>query len=315
MRHIARFVHIQAELSDEPRFADAAAGTPKHLDGYIMNRSSMAHPGRVRSWNFRMVEIRVLGQRSSNGNAGTRRSNRTHPKILQLHPLGRLVPLPEPARQQSDKGLVPSERKDEGQMTQPQPADAVTLRPVQSGESYRITSPPARGLVRLQLAEALETVFEQFAREHSFSPGKPLEISLSRGFKANSHGHKEGRAADIAAVGGKSLLQWKQEWERAISTAQKIDNPEQQAEVITAERRRNLGYGLYKALQAHGSWRVNPGGWRVYRNVMQLFGPWTANEGPWKAIRIENPTPEERPRLADQQWVFQAHQDHIHVAR
>jgi hypothetical protein len=48
---------------------------------------------------------------------------------------------------------------------------------------------------------------------------------------------------------------------------------------------------------------------------MQLFGPWTGTEGPWKAMQIEKPTSEEHQRLADQQWVFQAHQDHIHVAR
>jgi hypothetical protein len=303
MRHIARFVHIQVGLSEEPRIA--AAGMPPQLDGYIMNRSAIAPQRWVRSWKFRMVEIHVSGQPSSNRNAGSRSPNSTHPRILQLQPIGRLVPLP--ARQQLHKRLVPSEGNDEGQTTQPQPA--ITLRPVQSGESYRITSPPARGLVRSELAQALETVFEQFAREHSSSRQQPLEISLSRGFKANSHGHKEGRAADIAAVGGKSLLQWKQEWERAMS------GPGQQADVPATEQRSNLGYALYKALQAHGGWRVNPGGWRVYQNVMQLFGPWTATEGPWKAMRIENPTPEERQRLADQRWVFQAHQDHIHVAR
>jgi len=62
------------------------------------------------------------------------------------------------------------------------------------------------------LAEALETVFERFACEFGFTPAKPLEISLTRGFKAGSPGHGEGRAADIAAVGGKSVLAWKQEW-------------------------------------------------------------------------------------------------------
>jgi ATP-dependent exoDNAse (exonuclease V) beta subunit len=76
-----------------------------------------------------------------------------------------------------------------------------------------------------------------------------------------------------------------------------------------------LGYRLYKALQAYGGWRVNPGGWRVYLGVMQLFGPWTAVEGPWKQMQIDTPTTYQKERLADQQWVFQAHQDHIHVAR
>jgi hypothetical protein len=30
---------------------------------------------------------------------------------------------------------------------------------------------------------------------------------------------------------------------------------------------------------------------------------------------IENPTAYQQERLADQQWVFQAHQDHMHVAK
>jgi hypothetical protein len=48
---------------------------------------------------------------------------------------------------------------------------------------------------------------------------------------------------------------------------------------------------------------------------MQLFGPWTATEGPWKPMQIKDPSPYQQQRLADQRWVFQAHQDHIHVAR
>jgi hypothetical protein len=172
-----------------------------------------------------------------------------------------------------------------------------------------------RGLVRSELAAALESVFERFARERGFTAEKPLEIQLSRGFKARSHGHGEGRAADIAVVAGKGLLAWKQEWDRAISAAEKLSDTQQRAESIAAEQRRNLGYGLYKALQAYGGWRVNPSGWRVYRGVMQLFGPWTAAEGPWKQMQIDNLTAYQKERLADQQWVFQAHQDHIHVAR
>jgi hypothetical protein len=170
-------------------------------------------------------------------------------------------------------------------------------------------------LVTPELAEALETIFERFAREHGFTSEKLLETRLSRGFKAGSHGHGEGRAADIAAVGGKSLLEWKQAWDRAIATAEKLSDPQQRAEAIVAEQKRNLGYGLYKALQEHGGWRVDQKGWRPYRGVMQLFGPWTPTEGPWKVMQIKAPNPYQRQRLADQQWVFQAHQDHIHVAR
>lgn len=187
------------------------------------------------------------------------------------------------------------------------------LRPVPSGRAYRITSPPARGLVTPALAEALEAVFESLAEQHGFTRERPLALDLSRGFMAGSHGHGEGRAADIATVGGKGLLQWKREWDQAV--AARWSDPQRQPEAIAAEQKANLGYGLYKALQERGGWRVNPAGWRPYRGVMQLFGPWTATEGPWTPLQIANPTPHQRKRLADQQWIFAAHRDHIHVAR
>lgn len=311
MKRIVRRIQLQAEgmypgLAPE----SGASGSPQHLDGYIIKQIYNAPRGVVRFWGYRMVVTSVSGEPEVVTTPSIRQlPHANHPRVLQLQPVGRFAHLTAPSNKLLDKSSVPSKGKvrDEENTTQ-QLAEAITLRPVQSGESYRITSPSARGLVRTKLAEALETVFERFARQHGFSARQPLEISLSRGFKANSHGHKEGRAADIDAVGGKGLLQWKQEWEQALTAR------DQPAEAIAAEQRRNLGYALYKALQEYGGWRVNPGGWRVYRNVMQLFGPWTATEGPWKAMRIENPTPKEHQSLADQQWVFRAHQDHIHVA-
>jgi hypothetical protein len=252
------------------------------------------------------------------------RPNGARLKLLQLRPVGKLVPvavrqtmLHAPPNRLLKHSLAPfgGEGRDERDTVQQQLANAITLRPVQSGQNYRIASPPARGLVRPELAETLETVFERFARERDFTAEKPLEISLARGFKANSHGHCEGRAADIAAVGGKSLREWKHEWDRAIASAEKLSDPQQRSEAIAAEQQRNLGYGLYKALQEHSGWRVDQKGWRPYRDVMQLFGPWTATEGPWKAMQSKDPNPYQQQRLADQQWVFRAHQEHIHVAR
>jgi hypothetical protein len=317
MKRIVRFIQVQADLSYHPQSVSGLgeSDTPQHMSGYIMNQSSTAPWERVKSMTFRMIEIHVFGGPLSNTGTGVLRPSRTHPKIMQLHTIGQLVPLSAQSSQRLEKRVAPSEGKVDGNTTKQQAEHAVTLRPVQSGVSYRITSPPERGLVRVELAGALEIVFERFAREHGFSATQPIEISLSRGFKANSHGHKEGRAADIDAVGSKSLLQWKQDWDQARATAEKLVDPGQRSEAIAAEQRRNLGYRLYKALQAYGGWRVNPGGWRVYQNVMQLFGPWTATEGPWKAMQIENPNPKERQRLADQRWVFEAHHDHIHVAR
>jgi len=243
-------------------------------------KTDMAPPMR---WQFNGVHNKPL--------------NGTHPATLQLRPVGQVVPVAAPRSKTDSSSTVR------------------TLRPVRSGEAYRITSPSAHGVVTPELADALEAVFQRFAREFGFTSEKPLEIQLSRGFKAGSYGHGEGRAADIAAIDGKSLLEWKQEWDRAMAGAEKLSDSQHRAEAIAAEQKRNLGYGFYKTLQEHGGWRVNPKGWRVYRSVMQLFGPWTATEGPWKVMQIKDPTPYQRQRLADQQWIFRAHQDHIHVAR
>jgi len=197
------------------------------LAGYILEQPSAPQPGTVRAWGYLVVMTSVLGEPQVGTAVPVQPSlNGAHRKTLQLQPVGRLVPMAAP---------------------QPEPEAPPTirsLRPVQRGQAYRIATPPARGLVTPELAEALETVFEGFARERGFTPEKPLEIRLARGFKAGSHGHGEGRAADIIAVAGKSLLEWKQAWDQAMAAAEKLSDPEQRAEAISAEQKRNLGYGL-----------------------------------------------------------------------
>jgi hypothetical protein len=221
------------------------------------------------------------------------------------------LPLHPPSRKQEMARLRPVGRL----VAIASPRATTTLRPVRSGVAFRIVSPPQHGLVRPELAAAVEIVFETFARTCGATPEKPLEIRLARGFQSGSPGHGEGRALDIRAIGGKELRAWKQEWDQAMEAAEQISNADEKAQAIAAEQKRNLGFGLYRALQEHGGWRVNRAGWRPYRNVTQLFGPWTDTQGPWKPMQIENPTAYQRLRLVDQQWVFRQHQDHIHVAR
>ena len=192
---------------------------------------------------------------------------------------------------------------------------ASRLRPVRSGSAFVLTSSPERGLVTCDLAEAVETVFDKFAEESGFSSESPLEIDFARGYKAGSPGHGEGRALDIAAVGGRGFLEWKEKYDGAVAAANRQADPKRRAAQVAAEHSRNLGYRLYRALLVHGGWRRNDRGWRPYRGVEQLFGPWTATDGPWKTLQIKDPTTYQIRRLADQQWVFEAHQDHIHVAR
>jgi hypothetical protein len=267
------------------------------LSGYILEPSAAPAPIRmVKVWGYVVVVTEALGEPE----AGTTASvfpvaGGGHPGPRPIRPPGQPLPI----------AATPAAVA---------PPAVRTLRPVRSGGAYRIVSSAVRGLVTPELAEALETVFERFAHQAGFVPERPLEIRLGRGFQAGSHGHGEGRAVDIVAVGGKELRTWKAEWEAAAAAGNEPTDAEPTA-VVAEARKRSLGYALYQALQEYGGWRVNPGGWRPYRGVMQLFGPWTASEGPWKAMQIQNPNPYQRLRMADQQWVFQAHEDHIHVAR
>jgi len=64
--------------------------------------------------------------------------------------------------------------------------------------------------------------------------------------------------------------------------------------LVEEEKKRNLGYKLYKALQTQGGWAQPPG------FPVQLFGPWTRGEGPHKQISDR---------------LLHAHRDHIHIAK
>jgi hypothetical protein len=174
----------------------------QNLAGYILEQPSIpTPPPQIRMWGYVVFVTGTVGTPDVNQIVPVQPSlKEAQYKGLQLKPIGRLVPVVTP---------------------QPKLNASLTVRnlqPVRSGQAYRITSPPVRGLVTLELAEALETVFEKFAGDRNFTPENRLEISFSRGFKAGS-------------------------------------------------------------------------------------------------MQIENPTFYQRQRLADQQWVFQAHQDHILVAR
>ena len=193
--------------------------------------------------------------------------------------------------------------------------NVLRLRPIRGGAGYQVVKPASRAAVTPDLAAAIESVLDGFAHQAGFTQAQPLRVAFVRGYQADSPGHRDGRAVDIAAVAGQSLSAWKQQWDEAMAAAQRLRSAEERTAAITRERSRNLGYRLYKALQHHGGWLVDNHGWRPYRGVVQLFGPWTAVEGPWTTMNNGSPDDSQRRRLADQAWVFAAHQDHIHVAR
>jgi hypothetical protein len=163
--------------------------------------------------------------------------------------------------------------------------------PVQSGTAYRIDSPPGNGLVTGELADELRKVLERFAMDARFTQPNPVGIFFKPGVVGH---HKSGRAADIYAVGGVGLDQWKKRWDEAIGHASRAPNSAERQHITSGERKNNLGWRLYKALQLYGRWA------QPYGYPIQLFGPWTRTEGPWNYIGDR---------------LLRAHRDHIHVAK
>lgn len=167
----------------------------------------------------------------------------------------------------------------------------IAYRPIRSGQSYRVTSPPEHALVTPELAEELQRVLEKFARDARHDERRPVSIFFRPGIFGH---HKVGRAADIYAVGGVSFDVWKKRWDEALQRAAQAPSQTEKCAILQRERANNWGWRLYKALQLFGRWS------QPYGYPIQLFGPWTRTEGPWKHIS---------------DFLLRAHRDHIHVAR
>jgi hypothetical protein len=162
---------------------------------------------------------------------------------------------------------------------------------VRSGSAFRVDSPPANALVEPELAGELRRLLERFAIEAGASQARAVGLF----FKPGIFGHHQiGRAADIYAVNGLGLDQWKRRWDEAMQRAAGAATPLERRLIREKEEKENLGWRLYKALQRYGQW-AQPYGYPV-----QLFGPWTRTEGPWKHIS---------------DFLLHAHRDHIHLAK
>jgi hypothetical protein len=155
--------------------------------------------------------------------------------------------------------------------------------PVPSGAAYVVESPPQNSLCTRELADELGRVLERFAAEAGFSARNPVALFFRPGIFGH---HKLGRAVDIYAVSRIGMDTWKKSWDEAMQSNANGDG--------ATERKRNLGWRLYKALQAYGHWA------QPYGYPIQLFGPWTRSEGPWRFISDR---------------LLHAHRDHIHVAK
>lgn len=163
--------------------------------------------------------------------------------------------------------------------------------PLPSGHTYRVTSPPEYAIVTPALARELRAALERFAVDAGYSATRPVGIFFRPGIFGH---HRDHRAADIYAVDGIAIDAWKRRGESARACAAAARTPLERRAILEAERRSNLGWRLYKALQCYGRWS------QPYGYPIQLFGPWTRDEGPWRYIS---------DRLAC------AHRDHIHVAK
>lgn len=175
-------------------------------------------------------------------------------------------------------------------LTEPGRTSAVRV-PVRSGRNFHVDSPPANALVTERLANELEKVFELFGMRAGDGGGARVSIFFKPGIFGH---HKVGRAADIYAVGGLGLDEWKRRWDNAWQHCSSVTDAKERRALLDHERQRNLGWQLYKALQTCGRWS------QPYGYPIQLFGPWTRSEGPWKHIS---------------DFLLNAHRDHIHVAK
>ena len=162
---------------------------------------------------------------------------------------------------------------------------------IRSGKNFLVDSPPVNALVTPELAFELERVLERFGRKIGNRGGLRISIFFKPGIFGH---HKVGRAVDIYAVGRIGLDTWKKLWDSANVRCFQVSDENERRAILNIERRRNLGWQLYKALQNGGRWS-QPLGYPV-----QLFGPWTRSEGPWKPIS---------------DFLLNAHRDHIHVAK
>lgn len=167
---------------------------------------------------------------------------------------------------------------------------APCLVPVPEGAHYRVASPAASVLVTSELARELRSVLDRFAEESGFTPRNPAAVEFRPGIFGH---HQLGRAADIYAVEGLGIADWKVWWDCAMRAAAR-SRPRQAAILRNRQFMRNLGWRLYKALQLYGRWA------QPYGYPIQLFGPWTREEGPWRHISDR---------------LLHAHRDHIHVAK
>jgi len=165
-------------------------------------------------------------------------------------------------------------------------------RPIRSGRFHRMLWPVGSPIFVVDdLAAQLNAVLEEFAKTTGATAEGPLKIVLGRGTLGL---HRTARAVDIYGVGGKGIGRWANEWNAAQRKASEAKEPAEKTRIIEEEKSRNLGYKLYKALQARGDW-AQPEGYPI-----QLFGPWTRLEGPHKQISDR---------------LLMLHRDHIHVAK
>jgi hypothetical protein len=162
---------------------------------------------------------------------------------------------------------------------------------VTSGRAFRVTWEPIDAPVTPALADEVRRVLERFAREAGFDERRPVPVLFKPGVVGH---HKVGRAADIYGVGGLGLETWMARWLAARARMRQAATADEAAAIEARERRENLGWRLYRALQQYGRWS------QPYGYPIQLFGPWSRSVGPWRYIS---------------DFLLKAHWDHIHMAK
>src|SRR5262245_34066841 len=110
---------------------------------------------------------------------------------------------------------------------------------VPSGKAYRVLSPAANAMVTHELADELGRALERFAIEAGFDERRPVSVFFRPGIFGH---HQLGRAADIYAVGGVGIDQWKRRWDEACRRASRTAPGAARQIVTKTEPVTNLGW-------------------------------------------------------------------------
>ena len=225
------------------------------LAGYVLERPARRPAGPASMWVW--VVLRTVSVTGSVRGRVTHRATlarRKRTSRLQLRLVGRLTTAGQPTPEAPPALRCPAHRAERPTLPRELATRAVPGR-AGAGDGPRGCLRGIRAGSRVHPGEASrDPVLARIQGELPRPPQGP----------GRRH-RRGGRARACSSGSGPGTTPWPPPRRSPI--------PPCRADAISAEQKRNLGYGLYKALQEHGGWLVDPAGWRPYRGVDAALRP------------------------------------------